>query len=119
MTQRLRTLSKGGNMLVEVYLNDINNEFIEDGCSHFWWQSKKNSELETLKPNPMDNLTIRNEQFGGLVYNMVTGIVYKLDNEAYSIIYDLKQGLNPLQVSRKYGLNKASIFYVVSSVIKW
>jgi hypothetical protein len=115
-------------MQVEKFLDRIDQEMIDIGpelrmgCDFYasWTKSCCILDFRRLdsKPEADQDVLLRKEEGGGLLWNTRTGAVYKLDNEAYDTLLELENGVRPAVVAKRVGVSQEKITELTKSLQK-
>ncbi len=112
-------------MKVEVYLKSKSQEFMYEQPTEAWtgrwsWAPPARPIFDPRNSGQLSvkDLKYRREEFGGLIYNPKTTVVYKADKEAIDVLEDLQKGTKPEEVIGKRNLDKGSLDRFVSQILE-
>lgn len=74
--------------------------------------------LKDLKERANFRWHIREEKFGGLLWNPQTGHVFQLDKEAYQVLRALEEGMKVEEVERKFTVSGSKIHSLLADISK-
>ena len=124
-------------MKIELLMRSLDQEFPDDPISggkelnwdNGWpydsrpphcdrWSYQKSNDLSStnLKERFLDDVRIRSESFGGLLYDMKTKAVFTLDHEACKAIQFILKGKSPSELIGLIGLPEEAIQGLLDSL---
>ncbi len=119
-------------MRIEIFLQHIFQERTvsestvkgDDGCFHYAKNCPCNRVAMPsmdLRSYPIQRVFLREESFGGLLYDPTTGVIYRLDRDAFDVVRRLQQDAEvdilqkePLSVvvrklAKRFGVKKQAL----------
>lgn len=114
-------------MKIELFMRSLEQDFSDDSLSEFSEVSYNNKShrqrIYVTKSNSnfrfLDDVKIRKESFGGLLYDLRTKAVFSLDQEAYDSIKDLLDGIEYDELIVKRNISNDNLIYLKDSLIKY
>ena len=113
-------------MKIETYMRSIYQEFPDnkDFQDPDWyykdiWTYHTNHRKNDLPEKHLKHLRLREEEFGGLIYNQFSTAVFKVDKEMFQLVHLLKTGTAIDEIGNKLNISTQEIEEAILSLKKY